>query len=54
MKVDNVLLAEHPWDNVNVVELLEVKIMAAGSVFTPANAKIRNLEYKSGVRVERV
>ena len=48
VKVDNVLLAEHEWDNVNVVELRGVKIMAAGSIYTPANAKISNLEYKSG------
>ena len=48
VKVDNVLLAEHQWGNENVEELHDVKIMAAASHFTLANAKISNLEYKSG------
>ena len=48
VKLDNVLLAEHQWDNVSVEELHDVKIMAAASHYNPANAKIRNLEYKSG------
>ena len=48
VKVDNVLLAEHQWDNVNVEELHDVKIMAAASHYTPANAKIGKLEYRSG------
>ena len=51
VKIDNVLLAEYTWDNVNVEELLDVKVLAAASHYTPANAKIRNLEYKSGEKV---
>ena len=46
--MENVLLAEYTWNNVNVEELHDVKVLAAASIFTPANAKIRNLEYKSG------
>ena len=40
VKLDNVLLAEHQWDNVSVEELHDVKIMAAASHYNPANAKI--------------
>ena len=52
MKVDDTVVVDH--QNSNVVELETVTIWAApGTPFTPADAKIRNLEYKSGEKVER-
>ena len=48
VKVENAILAKHQWDDENVLELNNVKIWAAPAFYNPANAKIRNLEYKSG------
>ena len=47
MKLDNGVVAEHPWVNV-IEELHDVKVWASQSFYSPADAQIRNLVYKTG------